>query len=142
MKYSERDELVEGLEKVLEFLKTDKALALPSLRIHMDEYLSEYGWVEQPDGTKEYTVLADKTLAAAKRVARALPAPFNKEYSDYGSFSIKKKWSNLVTSTFTVNRETVCRKVVKGTKEVPEHVIPARTEEIVEWVCDNNTLLV
>lgn len=36
-------------------------------------------------------------------------------------------------------REQVCRKVVTGKRKIPAK--PARTEEIVEWVCDDPAIL-
>jgi hypothetical protein len=37
-------------------------------------------------------------------------------------------------------REDVCERVVIGTEEVPEKVIPAHVQEIVEWKCPDGIL--
>lgn len=40
-----------------------------------------------------------------------------------------------VELTFSFWRATVCDRVVVGTKEIPERIVPAHTEELVEWQC-------
>lgn len=60
-----------------------------------------------------------------------------------------KEWTNdwlIVSVAFgphkidaNLSREQVCRRVVTGTKEIPAQ--PARVEEIVEWVCDEPSIL-
>lgn len=40
------------------------------------------------------------------------------------------------------SRTEVCKRVVTGTKQIPEEIIPAHEEEIVEWVCDEPLLAV
>lgn len=39
-----------------------------------------------------------------------------------------------------LSRGEVCTRVVTGTKQIPEEVIPAHEEETVEWVCDEPLL--
>lgn len=66
-----------------------------------------------------------------------------KEYTSY-SYSLKIEkgdWS----ITYRTDREAVCERIVTGTKHiersvVPEHIVEAHDEEIVEWVC-NDALL-
>jgi hypothetical protein len=36
---------------------------------------------------------------------------------------------------FNFQREQVCERKVVGTRDVPERIIPAHTEEVVEWEC-------
>lgn len=37
-------------------------------------------------------------------------------------------------------RNEVCKRVVTGMKQIPEEIVPAHEEEIVEWVCDEPLL--
>ena len=39
-----------------------------------------------------------------------------------------------------VMRQEVCRRVVTGTKQIPERVVPAHEEEVVEWECSPSLL--
>ena len=59
--------------------------------------------------------------------------PFKKEYTDafvhINPIGLENVFSILI------DRQTVCTRKVVGTKEVPERVIPAHVEEIVEWDC-------
>ena len=55
-------------------------------------------------------------------------------------FVVRRTFGEGVQLDVYMPREQVCRKVVLGTREVPERVVPARTEEIVEWVCDDSLL--
>ena len=40
------------------------------------------------------------------------------------------------------SRSKVCTRVVTGTRLIPEEIVPAREEEIVEWECDDPLLKV
>lgn len=46
-----------------------------------------------------------------------------------------------ISITYYVKREAVCVKKVVGTEEVPERVYPAHTKEVVEWECEDVSLL-
>ncbi len=54
-------------------------------------------------------------------------------------FMLRKKFGSV---KFDVNfsRESVCERVVIGTEEIPEKIIPASIREIVEWVCSDSIL--
>lgn len=86
-------------------------------------------------------------LAKVTQHASALGYPVNKTYSSqYYSHEVileedtENKWNN-VTVTYEVNRESVCRKVVKGYEDVPEQITPAHKKEIVEWECEKISFL-
>jgi len=49
--------------------------------------------------------------------------------------------SKSYTIMYYVKREAVCTRRVVGTKEIPEQIVPARTEEVVEWDCEPVSLL-
>lgn len=46
----------------------------------------------------------------------------------------------LTIAAFAADRDQVCRKVVTGTRTVPEQVIPAHEQDVIEWVCDEPLL--
>lgn len=99
-------------------------------------------WCEQhPEYTPTYTmpfnayVGTREDLVAARR---ALGAVSKSAVSTV--FYIHRDFGGGVALEINVPREEVCRKVVKGTREVPEKVVPAHVEEDVEWVCDEPLL--
>jgi hypothetical protein len=66
--------------------------------------------------------------------------------------TISKEWDSYLTVVldcpedhwrikYAVHREAVCERRVVGKKQVEERVIPAREEEVVEWVCNDKSLL-
>lgn len=71
---------------------------------------------------------------------------FDKSYSD--SLMTLKKDFGLVSAHVVAMREAVCKRVVVGTEEVPEQIIPAKeaqvipahTIEKVEWDCTPSLL--
>jgi len=56
-----------------------------------------------------------------------------KEFAD-DSFYLRKRFGSTQLYAFTA-RQQVCERVVVGTEEIPEQVVPARVREIVEWRC-------
>jgi hypothetical protein len=107
---------------------------LPALRALL-------AWCEaHPDidghcSTEMYIYLWDDSVSMANLV-RAL-GKAKKEYADDGLW-LKKNFSNregevLIKAVTSSNQ--VCTRRVIGTKQVPEQVIPAHVEEIVEWDC-------
>lgn len=149
MKYSELADLIENTEEFLFFLKTNpKAVELPSFYFYNVEYVTEYH--KDENGYKDYSVVDEfRTHSKMRRIAKALRNA-KKNYNG-DSFSLSKTFGESpwrpgsITIAFQTTRQAVCRKVVKEVKEIPEEivpskVIPARTEEVVEWVCDDPLL--
>jgi len=62
-----------------------------------------------------------------------------KKYAD-GFFNLTAKMGHAEFVAFC-HREQVCERIVTGTKHIEERVIPAHTEEIVEWKCFDAPLL-
>ncbi len=81
-----------------------------------------------PVWTKEE--LADAARAFGK-ATKKIVGPF---------FTVVKDFGGGVTLEAYTGREKVCRKIVTGTREVPAQTIPAHTEEIIDWVCDEPLL--
>ena len=76
-------------------------------------------------------------------MARALK-PVTKEFGNY-YFTLDKKFSENVTLSMHWSRENVCERIVIGTKDIereviPERVVEAHTEDIVEWACPDAIL--
>lgn len=105
-------------------------------------------WIEaHPDialPAKEIRVYSLNERDEAAAVLRALK-PCRKEYSD-NMFDIKRDFG-AVTLDFVFYRDRVCKARVVGQKEIPEvrepaktieipeKIIPAHTEDIIEWDC-------
>lgn len=51
-------------------------------------------------------------------------------------FWLRRDFGGGIGVEANVPREEACRRVVTGTREVPEQVVPAHVEEIVEWECE------
>jgi len=76
-------------------------------------------------------------------LARAMK-PVTKEFGSY-YFTLRKTFSEGVKLDMSWSRDEVCQRIVIGTKEVereviPERVIEAHTEDIVEWACPDAIL--
>lgn len=70
--------------------------------------------------------------------AHAKAATWEKIYNE-AWFYLRHSFGADLNIDITAQRETVCRKVVVGKEEVPAR--PAHEREIVEWVCDDVSLL-
>lgn len=99
-------------------------------------------WFEQhPDRIPTYNNLVVNLFAADRdelvAYARELGKVAKNPVGDY--FALVKRFGPHRIDA-NLPREEVCRKVVVGTRQVPERVIEAHEEEIVEWVCDEALL--
>jgi hypothetical protein len=138
MTNDERNKLVESLEEFSEFLKNDpRAMDLPApWRIYIQEYVHKY--VTDENGVEDYNKQDEfETRLAMRQIAKAL-SPCEKVY-DAHSFKLKRNFG-IIQYTVATSRAAVCERKVVGTKEVPEYVSPAHTEEIVEWECRDSLL--
>lgn len=80
------------------------------------------------------SVNARDELAALAREFRECEKTFVDD-----SFYLRKRFGVASLYAFTARTE-VCERVVVGTEEVPEQVIPARIREVVEWRCADSSL--
>ena len=83
----------------------------------------------------EFNLFPDS--GSISEVAR-LMAPFTKESTDQ-LFILRRKFGS-VNLEANFYHDTVCEKVVTGTREIEEQITPARTEDIVEWKCPDSLL--
>jgi hypothetical protein len=77
--------------------------------------------------------------ADMERVARNFGS-CEKVYDDYGNFRLQKKVGDI-TIEAVASRSEICKKKIVGSRVVPEQVVPAHVEEIVEWECFDTPLL-
>ena len=70
--------------------------------------------------------------------SHARAATWEKIYND-DWFYLRREFGNDLSLDITTQRDTVCRKVITGTRTVP--ATPEREVEIVEWVCDDVAML-
>ncbi len=130
MKFSERDELVAGLRELADFLDSPRGLELPSLAVAATAWPYDYH-------PRTYDRVPGGAKATMRRAARALGKADKRHEGHF--FSLLRKFGP-VRLELTTSREQVCEKVIIGTKEVPEVTYPARTEDVVEWVCSDSLL--
>lgn len=106
----------------------------------VEQYKKE--WAEKREERKN-EVLIPESLERLKKVAqfaRTQNVLFKKEY-DHSDFELVVILHGGYEVTYSIAREAVCERKVIGTREIAERVIPARTEEIVEWECKPVSLL-
>jgi len=100
------------------------------------------------DAPQVIDVLAtNKILAKVTQHAARLGYKLEKDYNDKTYChkitlleDEKSHWDN-VTITYQVNRESVCRKVVTGTKHVEKQIIEAHDEDEYGWECEKISFL-
>lgn len=131
MKYKERDEIVESLEQLLDFMKSDRALALPEFSLNGSRNVA---FVTPNLGNKKWLA----------RIVRALPFA-NKQFSgEY--FELHTSFGKRIQLEFWSTRDAVCRRVVTGKKLVPETVRVETGKQVeveeYEWICDEPLLRV
>lgn len=71
----------------------------------------------------------EQLATAAKRMA-----PVTKSADDDFYFRVKRRFGPH-SYQMIAPRDAVCERIVVGTEEGPESVVPAHTREIVEWEC-------
>jgi hypothetical protein len=119
-----REQYIAGLRALADALDADETLPLP---------ISEIAW---PVWGYEGDEAAAATLA---KIARLMDGPVRKKYDD-DFFLLFGTIRGLPIRPWAM-RDMVCRKVVKGTKEITENIPTGfetitKTVEDVEWVCE------
>ncbi len=126
---TDRATYINGLRALAGALEADETLPLP---------IKEIAWPIWPiyDADGEDEAATARTLA---KIARLMDGPAIKDYSD-DFFRMRGTIGGLEVRPWAM-REQVCRKVIKGTKEVTNKVpvefeMVTTTVEDVEWVCE------
>ena len=125
MKYAQRDALVSGLRELADFIEA-RGVELPIS--YPDFSMNHYVYPEYSGGEEVQGSALKKIASAAKAMA-----PCEKTYGEH-YFKIIKKFG-IVNLGFSTSRGGICTSRVVGQKEIPEQIIPARTEDILEWDC-------
>lgn len=142
MKYKEQQQVVSDLRALADFYERPESIALPAPSLHFDNYVSDWGYIPDPEnlGQKMYGADFEKSKQKIKKITRALGS-CKKDFNNT-SLSVVKSIGDTVTLSYRVNREAVCKKVPTGiTKVIPSVYMPERVEEEYEWVCDDVSLL-
>jgi hypothetical protein len=134
VKYKHQRELVEGLRKLADFIEDHPELPINDPGIKLDFWV----YADYAFQTKRGRSAKEKMATAAKAFGKA-----KKEYTS-NWFDLSRNFGPIILE-FTTSRSNVCRPVVKEVIEhpeeiVPQHVKPARTEEVIEWICDDPLL--
>ena len=72
------------------------------------------------------------------KVARMM-APITKKTKGDAYYVLTREFG-AISLEANFFHERVCEKVIVGTKEIPEEITPAYTEDIVEWKCPDSLL--
>ena len=113
MTHEERDEFIHGLRELADFLDAHPTVEVPI-----------YAMLNVFVNTKD------------ELAAHARTATWEKVYN--GNWFTLRKEFGTIKYEINATRDTVCRKVVKGTRVVPAR--PEHTVEEVEWVCEEALL--
>ena len=109
---SDNTSFIKGLRQIADFYETHPEIPTP----YVDKL---FAFLQTRDQMTE--------------VARAIGTC--EKGADDNYFWLRKTFGTFKVE-WNVSRNVACRRVVVGTREVPEQVIAAHTEEIVEWHCD------
>jgi predicted SAM-dependent methyltransferase len=133
MKYKDRDELVEGLREFADFIE-EHGLELPirKPKVTMSQWLYD---------SQEYVGSEYVTTMPAKEKARRAALTMGNIKKDWTSYALDlRKDFGPVVLEFSISKENICEKKVVGFKDIPEHVVEAHREELVEWICKDSIL--
>jgi hypothetical protein len=120
-----RREFIQGLRAVAEFYEKNPSAWYDGMHLTLNMYV----WGRA----------ARKALIETAR----LFGHCNKIY-DENNMTVSRQFSEQVTLAVFAARARVCRRVVRGSRILPERIMPATSEvripasriEIVEWECD------
>lgn len=110
-----RAEFIQGLRDLAAFLETHPTVSAP-----------------------RYTTLNVFLDKREDVVTHARAASWEKVYNE-NWFYLRRNFPGEIAYEINTSRETVCRKLVTGTRVVPAQ--PETTVEEVEWVCEERSLL-
>ncbi len=113
-----------GLQDVVSFLKNHENLANELYCYPQRLQIRVYG--KSKEDKKRFSSLARSLSSGIRR----LP----KEYSDYDC-SVMRIFNERVSLGISIQREAVCERIVKETKEVAGYYVEPHTEEVIEWEC-------
>lgn len=141
MKYKEQEQLVSDLRELANFFERPESIVLPYPYGMLTSYDSvSVGKWDYSSGRGEYKVDVEASTKRIKKITKSIGS-CEKNWTST-SLEVIKKLGNDIVLRWYVSREAVCKKVPTGNKIVhPAQVIPERTEEEYEWVCDDVSLL-
>src|SRR5215831_13767151 len=148
MKYREQQELVRDLRAMADFFEQPTSIVLPKPWLSFHESVREGEWTHV-DGKSEFIYNIEASHSKLQSFIRALSkgAKVGEVSKNWGNadLSVVRKFGKAKL-TFSVDRQIVCKKVVKSVKLVPkrEYVeVPGEftKEEEVEWICEDPSLL-
>lgn len=125
-----RAKWLDSAREMIRFLETKPELIDDLGRIHLTSYVYGHGKDEEAKQKD------------AKRQTRRIVRAFGKCQKNWLSWALEiKKEFGPHEITVSVSREAICERKVVGTKHVPEFRVAAHQEDIVEWVCEDPSIL-
>lgn len=84
----------------------------------------------------------EKTKSYMRTIVRELKRTFGKVEKRHTDteFSWRVTFGSDLTVDFSCSRKNVCVPKVVGRREIAETILPARTEDIIEWDCTDSVL--
>lgn len=128
-----RQRKIDDVRLFIDYMETHPAIPMP--------YISEFTvYCNQYDD--DYKDNEGKTKEYMRQVVRELKRTFGmvkKDHSD-SSFAWVVTFGESLRVKFSCSRKNVCVPKVVGVREIAAMVVPARTEDIIEWDCTDSVL--
>ena len=115
---TDREKILEGFSEFLQFLKDTPDVPLPYTMDHPNI------WFHSRQD------FAD----AARKLGHG------EKGKGYTCIYLRKMFGVVKVDLCMSNETAQCRKVITGTRHVPEHVVAAHDEPVEEWICDEALL--
>lgn len=139
-----RAALAAGLRDLAEAIDSSPRFPIPDWDVNLSVSADVWEY-DTPDGRyaqdAEYHQNPEKSLAKLRRLVSGLGRGKKDKHYSGSSFTCTKQFGPHVSVRVEASRAAVCKKVPTGRVIVhPASVIPERTEEEFEWVCDETLL--
>jgi hypothetical protein len=124
------DLLMEGIKDIQEKVKKANEEDLKNLELDKRKF-------EIPLGVNH-----EETKFDTKRAFKSFHNIFQKTEKNNGDFlfELAYKANSVVEARILTAKQHICKKVVVGTRKVPETVVPEHEEDIYEWKCPESIL--
>ena len=118
------ESMIEGLQRLLVLLQANPQLEKFVYFHSRDTSIHIYG--KSKEKKTEFSGLVRTLSKGVGKLA--------KEYTDYNC-KVVRAFSPMITLTVSIEREAVCKRIVKEVKEVAGYYVQPHKEEVVEWKC-------
>jgi hypothetical protein len=141
VKYAEAQQFANDLRAYADFIESEgpKLGGVIHDSADFSIYLTVTNYERDPEtGEWESVVKEEQTKKNLKQFLASVGSC--EKVWESNNLKVTKTFGKTVRLVGYMNRSTVCKKVVTGTKVVPAVHIPESVQEITEWVCEDPSL--